>query len=120
MSSTTQALGVRCPRCKAAPEQPCRYVEFTPSIGRENWPSMQARVAKVGQPTVRPHNERFEAGRYKAVGLTRRGKRPLKVVVPSVVSPSVRAVRDLDLREFEQMREFLRANSRIFRVPGGN
>jgi homoserine kinase len=54
---------VACPLCKAEKTQPCTYVPFKvlPLYARS--PQTRKRLARVGQPTKRPHNDRMDAFR---------------------------------------------------------
>jgi 16S rRNA A1518/A1519 N6-dimethyltransferase RsmA/KsgA/DIM1 with predicted DNA glycosylase/AP lyase activity len=122
-TSDAQAWTVRCPKCGSYPGTPCTYVlpsNFPPPPHTER---QMLRLAAVGLPTQKVHNERRHEYGYQT--RKRAHQERLKAAlaeglkVRTAVSQSAIAYRHAHSNEMLQMRDWLRENYALFGLTKG-
>lgn len=89
-----------CPKCKARVGETCTYLQ-----DKQRWQgNTQIVLHRVGDPCVRSHNER----------LTYRQRLRNRPAAIPPMHPAMRAYMEYDRREYQAMRDWLRANVDIF------
>ncbi len=120
MTPYLDAYQVICPDCGAAKNRACVYLPL-PNVDLEfvhfRSRRVQERVALTGSPTKRPHNGRLVRLHELRLKAIRRASRPAVPPVDQDRLAAARAEREFDRREFERLREWLRANGRILLAP---
>jgi hypothetical protein len=110
--SDKDALTVSCPLCSAAAGAPCTYA---PTVNTARWAHTElsrSRQARVGQPTLRPHNRRREAAWQKRRRVSHAQQCPAPPRQRKLVTPVV-TLRQFDLAEWHAMRHFLTRDGHI-------
>lgn len=117
--SNAEALEQHCPKCKATPGNSCTYVDVVATTGERSAAAWE-KVARVGKPTLRSHNERFSEAWQVAVRKVKRevflhGSAAAKKRAASPQRREIaRAQREYDLREYNQLVAWIRHWVHIF------
>lgn len=122
------ALMVKCPVCKKKPGEPCVYLMPQPSVsaktGERYVPhgrygaQYQAQLRRAGTPTQRPHNDRRSAGRqWEAMHKYQTATEAFRKAARASESQReiARASNEFMLREYDQLKTWLRFFADIFR-----
>lgn len=116
MTQIYDAYRVVCPDCGAAKNRACVYLPL-PNVDPEfvhfRSRKVQARVALTGTPTKRPHNGRLFRLHELRLKALRRANRPAVPPLNHDRAAAARAEREFDLREYQRLRAWLKANARI-------
>ena len=121
----SDALLVKCPDCEQRKNQPCIYLppknyDGTPlteeQMRRTSSPQVLKQIARMGQPTTKPHNGRIQKAYWKRLSEEHREKEQAwmeaNAVSPdraAILAANGQAVKD----EQEQLISWLRAHGRI-------
>lgn len=111
---------VVCPDCKAAKGQPCVYLwpkGLDPDFVHYASAKQQAKAARVGKVTLRPHNGRYNRAHDVLQRRLRRQGGPTFLRATAQRLAAARAEAEFDRREYERLREWLRRNAGIFDTP---
>jgi hypothetical protein len=107
---------VSCPKCKVKKGQPCVYVPiYVPALYARSRQT-QERLARVGTPTKRPHNERRDKLRKienEAFWAAVRNERQALLAEAEHVYAARAAYAQGVRRETEELVAWLRLNARI-------
>jgi hypothetical protein len=116
MNLMRDALLVVCPDCKAGRHQPCVYLPL-PHVDYDflhyRSKKVRERVALTGQPTQRPHNGRLNRVAEIRYQVRKRIQRPPLAPVDRDRIAAARALRQFDIREYEELRAWLAVNARV-------
>lgn len=109
------ALEAKCPLCKASPGRPCVYMadKVKRTYNYHTGITAATVVSERGTPTKRVHNDRRERVWKKIM----RADREAYQKAHTDREPSALfALRAFDVAEYNQTKEWLRANHRLFRL----
>ena len=113
MGQEEEAISVSCPKCGAKRGEPCTYIPLVEDGRYVTSNKIRARMAIVGTPTKRPHNDRMN--RLTDVQRARRRRQRLQTGIASTPA-ALFALRDFDRREHERLKAWLKENWSIFRL----
>lgn len=110
--------GAACPKCGASQGAPCVYLPF--NVGPQGPRPRTLRTPlylRVGTPMpgVHPDRRKVVRGRRLRVAVKREARLQRK---PDEVMLITRALRDFDLAEYQQLREWLRLHGHLLRNAG--
>lgn len=107
--SEMEALLVSCPMCKQGVGAGCVYMPLVMADAYSKYPAVRARLALVGTPTKKAHNERRNEYRKKLWNKQRtesHRKQPIEKLDEEVLA-AYRAGVEFDRREFIKLYSWL-------------
>jgi len=110
------ALTVACPKCDQPAGSMCVYVPIAMADPNSDKPSVQARLARVGTPTMKAHPERREVIRDCLEAQQRAERLQRRITPPPGIARRIaiyRAEQAWDKAEREQLYEWLRRYGRV-------